>query len=157
MVLTVTPSAATSQADRDLLIGLVAPREPIGVQEAAIAALGRTSDAGLPKALLKGWKGFSPSARSAVLDALVSRDAWASALLDLVDAGAFPRAEIDATHRAALLASRNDATRARAEALFAKRGYIPKQRNSVTVNGEWLANTTMQKPLAANDTTGAAS
>jgi putative heme-binding domain-containing protein len=113
-------SAATSQADRDLLVGLVAPREAIGVQEAAIEALGRTSDAGLPKALLKGWKGFSPSARSAVLDALVSRDAWANAVLDLVDAGAFPRAEIDATHRAALLASRNDATRARAEALFAK-------------------------------------
>ena len=31
---------------------------------------------------------------------------------------------------------------------FAKRGYVPKQRNTVTVNGEWLANTTMQKMLA---------
>ena len=31
---------------------------------------------------------------------------------------------------------------------FAKRGYVAKQRNSVTVNGEWLANTTMQKNLA---------
>jgi putative acetyltransferase len=30
---------------------------------------------------------------------------------------------------------------------FAKRGYVAKQRNSVTVNGEWLANTTMQKTL----------
>src|ERR1700732_1958896 len=30
---------------------------------------------------------------------------------------------------------------------FAKRGYVAKQRNTVTVNGEWLANTTMQKPL----------
>jgi putative acetyltransferase len=33
-------------------------------------------------------------------------------------------------------------------AFFAKRGYVAKQRNSVTVNGEWLANTTMQKNLA---------
>jgi len=31
---------------------------------------------------------------------------------------------------------------------FAKRGYVAKQRNSVTINGEWLANTTMQKNLA---------
>ena len=31
---------------------------------------------------------------------------------------------------------------------FAKRGYVAMQRNTVTVNGEWLANTTMQKKLA---------
>ena len=35
-----------------------------------------------------------------------------------------------------------------AEGFFLKRGYIGKQRNTVTVNGEWLANTTMQKNLA---------
>jgi len=34
-----------------------------------------------------------------------------------------------------------------AEGFFAKRGYVGKQRNTVTVNGEWLANTTMQKTL----------
>jgi putative acetyltransferase len=32
---------------------------------------------------------------------------------------------------------------------FNKRGYVAMQRNSVTVNGEWLANTTMQKALVA--------
>jgi len=36
-----------------------------------------------------------------------------------------------------------------AQAFFAKRGYVAKQRNSVTINGEWLANTTMQKQLGA--------
>jgi putative acetyltransferase len=34
-----------------------------------------------------------------------------------------------------------------AEPFFTKRGYVAKQRNTVTVNGEWLANTTMQKTL----------
>ena len=34
-----------------------------------------------------------------------------------------------------------------AQGFFAKRGYAAKQRNTVTVNGEWLANTTMQKLL----------
>jgi putative acetyltransferase len=36
-----------------------------------------------------------------------------------------------------------------AEGFFARRGYVGKQRNTVTVNGEWLANTTMEKSLAA--------
>jgi putative acetyltransferase len=31
---------------------------------------------------------------------------------------------------------------------FLKRGYVAKQRNTVTVNGEWLTNTTMQKTFA---------
>jgi putative acetyltransferase len=35
-----------------------------------------------------------------------------------------------------------------AQEFFAKRGYVAKQRNTVTINGEWLANTTMQKMLA---------
>src|SRR6266481_7113678 len=37
---------------------------------------------------------------------------------------------------------------------FVKRGYVPKQRNTVTVNGEWLANTTMQKMLADGKSLG---
>jgi putative acetyltransferase len=36
------------------------------------------------------------------------------------------------------------------EGFFAKRGYAAKQRNTVTVNGEWLANTTMQKSLPSD-------
>jgi putative acetyltransferase len=31
---------------------------------------------------------------------------------------------------------------------YSKRGYVATQRNTVSVNGEWLANTTMQKTLA---------
>jgi putative acetyltransferase len=41
-----------------------------------------------------------------------------------------------------------------AEPFFAKRGYVAKQRNTVTVNGEWLANTTMQKMLGDGATPG---
>ncbi|THD65350.1 MAG: GNAT family N-acetyltransferase [Bradyrhizobium sp.] len=41
-----------------------------------------------------------------------------------------------------------------AQPFFAKRGYVGKQRNTVTVNGEWLANTTMQKNLADNAVPG---
>lgn len=36
-----------------------------------------------------------------------------------------------------------------AQGFFAKRGYTAQQRNSVTINDEWLANTTMKKALGA--------
>jgi putative acetyltransferase len=42
-----------------------------------------------------------------------------------------------------------------AEPFFRKRGYVAMQRNTVTLNGEWLANTTMQKALATNAAPGA--
>jgi putative acetyltransferase len=35
-----------------------------------------------------------------------------------------------------------------AQAFFKKHGYVPRQRNSVPVADEWLANTTMEKQLA---------
>jgi putative acetyltransferase len=34
-----------------------------------------------------------------------------------------------------------------AQEFFLKRGYVGMQRNTVSINGEWLANTTMQKML----------
>ena len=41
-----------------------------------------------------------------------------------------------------------------AQEFFSKRGYVAKQRNTVTINGEWLANTTMQKTLANGGSPG---
>jgi putative acetyltransferase len=38
-----------------------------------------------------------------------------------------------------------------AEDFFRARGYTPMQRNSVSRGGEWLANTTMEKPLGGQD------
>jgi putative acetyltransferase len=42
-----------------------------------------------------------------------------------------------------------------AQGFFARRGYVAQRRNSVTINGEWLANTTMQKTLGASPASGA--
>jgi putative acetyltransferase len=36
-----------------------------------------------------------------------------------------------------------------ARGFFEKRGYVAQQRNSISVGDEWLANTTLTKPLAA--------
>jgi putative acetyltransferase len=42
-----------------------------------------------------------------------------------------------------------------ARGFFERRGFVPKTRNTVSLGGEWFANTTMTKPLAAG--TGGAS
>lgn len=38
-----------------------------------------------------------------------------------------------------------------AEGFFRRRGFVPRQRNTVPIGGEWLANTTMEKQLAAKE------
>jgi putative acetyltransferase len=38
-----------------------------------------------------------------------------------------------------------------ARGFFEKRGYSPRTRNTITLGGEWLANTTMTKQLAAKE------
>jgi putative acetyltransferase len=37
---------------------------------------------------------------------------------------------------------------------FARRGYVAQSRNTITVGGEWLGNTTMAKDLAAPSASG---
>jgi putative acetyltransferase len=36
---------------------------------------------------------------------------------------------------------------------FSHRGFVAKTRNSISLGGEWLANTTMEKPLSAKRVT----
>jgi len=38
-----------------------------------------------------------------------------------------------------------------AQDFFKKRGFVPQQRNTVQLGGEWLANTTMEKKLVAEE------
>jgi putative acetyltransferase len=38
-----------------------------------------------------------------------------------------------------------------AEDFFRRRGFLPQRRNTVPVEDEWLANTTMEKRFASND------
>jgi putative acetyltransferase len=42
-----------------------------------------------------------------------------------------------------------------AQRFFAKRGYVAQRRNSITINDEWLANTTMKKTLGGQPASGA--
>jgi putative membrane-bound dehydrogenase-like protein len=98
---------------------LLGPRNPPAVQEAALAAVVRIGSPEAADGLLAGWKAMSPRLRGRVVDAMVSRDAWADRLVRAVEGGKVPVGHIDATARQRLTRHNNPFIRARADKLFA--------------------------------------
>jgi putative membrane-bound dehydrogenase-like protein len=105
--------------DRERLAKLLRPQLPSALQRAAITALGRTDDPKVPELLLAGWKHDSPQLRDLILDTLLSRDAWAGALLFSLEDQCTPASEIGPTQRTRLLSHRDARLRSRAEKVFA--------------------------------------
>jgi putative membrane-bound dehydrogenase-like protein len=110
--------AARRGDDLALLARLLAPTAPPALRSAAVARMGRINDDRVPGLLLQGWKGYVPALKEQVLDALLSRDAWGSKLLDALAAKEVPPGEIDARRRQRLLNHKNEALRSRAAQLF---------------------------------------
>jgi hypothetical protein len=104
--------------ERALLATLLKPQVPDRVQRAALAASARGADPKLPEPLLSGWKGHSPGVRTAVLDTLLSRDEWSSALLFSLEDKCVPPTEIGPAHRRRLLDHASKDFRERARAVF---------------------------------------
>ncbi|MEY2880953.1 MAG: hypothetical protein RLZZ15_3333 [Verrucomicrobiota bacterium] len=98
---------------------LLAPQTPLELQLAAVAAMGAADSRTAPTRLLAGWPGYGPKLRAAVLDLLTGRGAWATALLDRLEADRAMPAQIDAARRSALMHHANNAVAARAVRLFA--------------------------------------
>lgn len=104
--------------DLELLARLLAPQTPVEVQVAAVASVARLNRPTVPEKLLAGWAGHGPKVRAAVLDALLTRAAWAQALLDWLEKDRTRAAQIDATHRVALTQHANAKLAERASALL---------------------------------------
>ena len=112
-------SSGEQAGDRDLLAGLLTPRVPIAVQQAALKALGRSASSQVPELLLRGWKTYSPAIRGATVDILMSRKAWTSSLIAAIETRRLAPGEIGPVHRGALLSNRDPELRTRANAAFA--------------------------------------
>ncbi|WP_435018728.1 PVC-type heme-binding CxxCH protein [Tundrisphaera sp. TA3] len=103
---------------RDALGPLLVPGQPQAIQVAAARALAKFPDAEVAPLLIGRWPGLSPATRAEVIARLLSRPAWASALLAAVESGAVPASVIPAANRTRLLADRDPKTQALARALF---------------------------------------
>ena len=70
---------------RPTLAEVLTPTTPAEVQIAAVRALGAHTDPQVAGVLLRGWKGYGPGTRAAVLDALLARPDRALELLAAVE------------------------------------------------------------------------
>jgi len=95
--------AGTVRSARELLI----PQEDARVQSAAVAALSRMNHDNVPQTLLKDWASHTPSLRSEIVDALLSRRSWTRELLSAIKTGKVEATDISAVHRQRLLSLRN--------------------------------------------------
>jgi putative membrane-bound dehydrogenase-like protein len=89
--------------DLAIMISLLSPQSPVDLQLAGVHALEHVDDDTLPQRALAGWEGYGPRVRTAVLDLLISRPAWALALLDRVAGDKAMLAQIDGARRSSLL------------------------------------------------------
>jgi putative heme-binding domain-containing protein len=147
-------AAGRNAGDRDMLVGLLRPQVPLGLQQAAVAALGHTTDTRVPDLLIRNWKKHSPLVRGAILDALLSRPAWTSSLLSSLEHGSVPPAEIDPARRQRLLTRRDPGIRSRASTLFAlqakpRQSIVDAYRPALGKNGDRVAGAAVFKKLCA--------
>ena len=111
-------SVKEESPDRELLANLLHPRVSGAVQAAALSAIGRGSDPKLPEVLLASRQSVPPSLWSAILDTLLTRDAWTASLLSSLEDRCTPRSEIGPIPRRRMLLHTNLELKKRAEAVF---------------------------------------
>jgi putative membrane-bound dehydrogenase-like protein len=97
---------------------LLDSRQPPAIQAAAIAALGASADERAAELLLKGWPGFSPTSRSAVLHTIFARRNRLPALIEAIENGIVHSRDISGVQREQLKASPNANLETRANRLF---------------------------------------
>ncbi|MBI3864601.1 MAG: HEAT repeat domain-containing protein, partial [Planctomycetia bacterium] len=91
------------EADLKLLQALLGPQSSPELQEAAVAALGRSRDESVPELLFAHWRALSAPRRAQALDVLLSRDAWTAELVAAIGGDSIPQTDFDAARRERLL------------------------------------------------------
>ncbi|HUG67182.1 MAG TPA: neutral/alkaline non-lysosomal ceramidase N-terminal domain-containing protein, partial [Pirellulaceae bacterium] len=97
---------------------LISAKHSIAIQQAAVAALGRTTEASVAELLLARWDSVGPTTREQVLDALLSRDDWTRRLVDQVRSASLDAGSFNASRRQQLVTHRNADIRDLAATLF---------------------------------------
>ena len=109
-----------SDGDRALLGSLLRPQVPAKVQDAALRGIARNGDRRVADILIGGWPEYSPRLRDGVLDTLLVRTSWTSALLASLEDKCLPAAEVPAGVRRLLLEQADAGLRDRARVVFEK-------------------------------------
>ena len=100
---------------------LLDPGQPLDLQLTAVAAMNASSDRRAIEVMLAGWSRYTPRLRKDVLDAVMSREKRLPLLVGALERKTVAVAEMNASRREQLVASRNPKVSARARRLFAER------------------------------------
>jgi putative membrane-bound dehydrogenase-like protein len=109
-------------SQRDSFDELLTPQQPRPVQETVVSILGRFADAGVVELLIAKWPELTPGLRSAVAEVLLSRPAWAEALLAAVENNEVSPGDFDPARVEMLKTHATPSIRERASAVFANVG-----------------------------------
>jgi putative heme-binding domain-containing protein len=107
-------STATSTPSTTLT-ELISAKQPVAIQKAAIEGLARSRSREAGETLVAALLELTPANRGVALDAIVSREAWTSALLDAVQRRDVLPSALSAAHRERLLRHESVELRRRAE------------------------------------------
>ena len=117
------------------------------LQEATLASLRRNRNPQLLTGIWENWPRYAPSLRLALIDLLLSREEWASALLNEVEKGSVSLTEISPANRQRLLKHSKETIQQRAAKLFAG--------NRIEGRGEVLARYRSVSSLKGHAANGA--
>lgn len=150
--------------DRRAAVELLAPRKlpdfaktlqgllsDAALRGTAIRALAGYPDAGTPAALVKAYPTFTPQEKADAVQTLAARVGFAKELLDAVEKGAIPRADVPVTTARQVLALNDKPTSARLEKVWGKITPVAKER--VQLMTKWkgvLTEDALKKADAAN-------
>ena len=117
-LLTSAPYATLEPLAEDLL----AARQPLDLQLAAIAVLSSSDDPRVGSALLVNWPSYTPKVQTAVLEAVFSRQNRLAGLLDAIEQGDVQPSALDAIRRGQLIGNSDPAIQQRARTLLSGQG-----------------------------------
>jgi putative heme-binding domain-containing protein len=113
-------------ANVEAILKHVTPQSPPALAAGLTSAVATSRQDAAGAALLKNWRNLPPAARKAAVDVLLRREAWHTALLDALEKGSVPRADLTAEQAQQLVTVAADPKlAARAKALLAAGGRLP--------------------------------
>lgn len=115
-------SARATRSDevRQALMGLARGEGPDGVRVEAVRALGEVGVESTGTLLLEGWSTMTPAVRRAVAELCTTRWTWRWPLFGAIEKGQVRRGDLPPTVIRALVTSKEQAERVKAEQLFGK-------------------------------------
>jgi putative membrane-bound dehydrogenase-like protein len=127
--------------DLDLLARLLDPAVPNALQKTALDALKRNHSSEIAKLLIDGWKRLPFSIRPAVIEVLLSREAWTRQLLEFVENGGIGRNELSLANRQVLLKSRDKEIAQAAQRIWpansgSRAEVVAKYQSALTLPGD---------------------